>query len=77
MTRLWTLNALDGASAPDAFSARCDRTTMTQNDLDNGRCIALVSFQPASTIETITIRLAVSTSGASAQEIVANLAEAS
>ena len=77
LTRLWTLNALDGASASDAFSVRCDRTTMSQNDLDNGRCIAIVSFLPASLIETITIGLAVETSGAGAQEITANLAEAS
>jgi len=77
MTRLWTLNALDGDTVSDAFSVRCDRTTMTQNDLDNGRCIAIVTFQPASIIETITVKLAVETSGTSTQEISANLAEAS
>ena len=34
------LNALDGATPADAFSVRCDRSTMTQNDLDNGRLVA-------------------------------------
>jgi len=77
MTRLWSLNALDGATVKDAFSVRCDRSTMTQNDLDNGRCLALVTFVAASTIETITVKLAVETSGTSAQEITAGLAEAS
>jgi uncharacterized protein len=77
MTRLWTLNALDGDSASDAFSVRCDRTTMTQNDLDNGRLIAAVTFTPASLVETITVKLAMETSGTSVQEITANLAEAS
>jgi uncharacterized protein len=77
MTRLWTLNALDGDTASDSFSVRCDRTTMTQNDLDNGRLIAYLTFTPASTIETITVQLAMETSGTSAQQITANLAEAS
>jgi hypothetical protein len=75
LTRLWSLGALDGASVSDAFSVRCDRTTMTQNDFDNGRLIALVTFTAAATIETITVKLAMETSGASVQEITANLAE--
>jgi hypothetical protein len=74
MTRLWSLNALDGATASDAFSVRCDQTTMTQNDLDNGRLIAYVTFTAASTIETITVKLAMETSGTTAQEITANMA---
>ena len=77
MTRLWSLNALDGAAVQEAFSVRCDQTTMTQNDRDNGRLIALVTFTPASMIETITVTLAMETSGTSAQEITANLAEVS
>lgn len=76
MTRLWNLNALDGDTASQAFSVRCDRTTMTQNDIDNGRLIAYVTFNAASIIETITVKLAMETGGTSAQEIAANLAEA-
>jgi hypothetical protein len=76
MTRLWQLNALDGDTVADAFSVRCDRSTMTQNDLDNGRLIALVSFNAASTIELIRVTLAVETSGTSSQNI-SQLAEAS
>lgn len=75
LTRLWSLNALNGASVQEAFSVRCDRSTMTQNDLDNGRLIAQVTFTPAATIETITVTLAMETSGASVQEITANMAE--
>jgi len=74
MTRLWSLNALNGATVQQAFSVRCDQTTMTQNDLDNGRLIALISFTPASMIETITVTLAMETSGTSVQEITTNLA---
>ena len=75
MTRLWSLNALDGASASDAFTVRCDRSTMTQNDLDNARLIAILTFTPASSIEVIRVKLAMETGGTSVQEITANLAE--
>ena len=75
MTRLWSLNALDGDTVANAFSVRCDRTTMTQNDLDNGRLIAYVTFTAASLIETITVKLGIETSGTSAQEIAASMAE--
>ncbi|HEY2383503.1 MAG TPA: phage tail sheath protein [Terriglobia bacterium] len=67
MTRLWQLNALDGATIQDAFSVRCDSSTMTQNDLDNGRLVALVTFNAASTIELIRVTLALETSGTSSQ----------
>lgn len=77
MTRLWQLGALDGATAAEAFTATCDRSTMTQNDLDNGRLVAVVSFNAAPSIEVIRVTLAMETSGASAQEISAVLAEAS
>jgi hypothetical protein len=77
MTRLWSLNALDGATAGDAFTVRCDRGTMTQNDLDNARLVAIITFTPASTIEVIRVKLAMETSGTSVQQITANLAEVS
>ena len=71
MTRLWQANALDGATLGDAFSVRCDLSTMTQNDLDNGRLAAEVLFRPAATIELIRVTLALETSGTSAQTIAA------
>jgi uncharacterized protein len=77
MTRLWSLNALDGASATDAFSVRCDQSTVTQNAIDNGRLLAEVTFTAAATIETIRVLLAMEASGTSTQEISINLAEAS
>lgn len=77
MTRLWSLDALDGNSAAEAFSVRCDSSTMTQNDIDNGRCRAEVRFLAAPAVETITVKLAMETSATSAQEVAANLAEAS
>ncbi len=76
LTQLWTLNALDGDTLQEAFSVRCDASTMTQNDLDSGRLIAQVTFTAAATIELIRVTLALETSGASAQGI-AVMAEAS
>jgi phage tail sheath protein FI len=71
MMRLWQLNALDGNTIQDAFSVRCDRSTMTQNDLDNGRLVAIVTFNAASTIELIRVTLALETSGTSSQTNIA------
>lgn len=57
MTAFWREGALNGASAEDAFEVRCDRTTMTQNDIDNGRVVARVAFTPAASVERITVTL--------------------
>ena len=54
---LYHAGALRGSSPDEAFSVRCDRTTMTQNDLDVGRMIAIVQLDPAAPIDTITIVL--------------------
>lgn len=60
---LWRDGALRGASPADAFDVRCDRTTMTQVDLDAGRAVALVRFDPAAPIDTITVVLALDAAG--------------
>lgn len=49
--------ALRGATPADAFQVRCDRSTMSQNDLDAGRVIVTVQFQAALPIERITVVL--------------------
>lgn len=77
LTRLWTLNALDGDTVKDAFSVRCDQSTMTQNDLDTGKLIAIVSFTAAATLETLHVQLAMEAGGTSGQEIAASAAGAS
>jgi len=60
---LWGQGALSGASSAEAFSVRCDRSTMTQADLDAGRVIARVEFTAASPIEQITVVLAMDEGG--------------
>ena len=37
LTQTWKTGALLGAKPQEAFFVNCDRTTMTQNDIDNGR----------------------------------------
>ena len=51
--------ALRGSNAADAFHVRCDRGTMTQQDLDAGRVVASVQFSAAVPIERIVVVLAV------------------
>ena len=53
----WNEGAFGGATANDAFAVVCDRSTMTQDDLDNGRLIAQISVLPAAAISRITIVL--------------------
>lgn len=57
LTTLWDLGALDGTSPAEAFAVRCDRSTMTQADLDAGRLIARVSMTIAQPVQRITVTL--------------------
>jgi phage tail sheath protein FI len=42
----WRTGALAGQKAEEAFFVRCDRTTMTQDDIDNGRLICQIGVAP-------------------------------
>ncbi|MFC4065956.1 phage tail sheath family protein [Actinoplanes subglobosus] len=53
----WLSGALLGATAEEAFFVRCDRTTMTQNDLDNGRLICLIGVAPTKPAEFVIFRI--------------------
>lgn len=48
---------LMGAKPEEAYFVRCDRSTMTQNDLDNGRLICLVGVAPARPAEFVIFRI--------------------
>jgi hypothetical protein len=43
---LWRQGALAGTGSQQAYFVRCDRTTMTQTDLDHGRLVMLVGIAP-------------------------------
>jgi uncharacterized protein len=53
----WLSGALLGATADQAFFVRCDRSTMTQNDLDNGRMICLIGVAPTRPAEFVIFRI--------------------
>src|SRR6185369_16986655 len=42
LNRVWRSGALRGATADEAYFVRCDRTTMTQDDIDHGRLICYI-----------------------------------
>lgn len=54
---LWRDGALLGDKPEQAYFVRCDRTTMTQNDLDNGRMICLVGVAPVKPAEFVIFRI--------------------
>jgi hypothetical protein len=69
LTTLWGEGALMGQKASDAFFVRCDRTTMTQDDLDNGRLVMLVGIAPVYPAEFVIIRIGQWAGGSAVQEL--------
>jgi len=53
-----------GTSPSDAYFVRCDRTTMTQNDLDNGRMICLIGVALLKPAEFVIFRIGQMTANA-------------
>jgi phage tail sheath protein FI len=53
----WQSGALLGDKPEKAYFVRCDRSTMTQNDLDNGRLICLVGVAALKPAEFVIFRI--------------------
>jgi len=53
----WKSGNLLGDTAAQAYFVRCDRTTMTQNDLDNGRMICLIGVAVLKPAEFVIFRI--------------------
>lgn len=53
----WTSGRLPGRKAAEAYFVRCDRSTMTQDDLDHGRLVCLVGVAPLRPAEFVTFRI--------------------
>jgi uncharacterized protein len=53
----WKSEHLMGTKPEEAYFVRCDRSTMTQNDLDNGRLICLVGVSPVRPAEFVIFRI--------------------
>ncbi len=54
---VWRSGALMGTTQEEAFFVRCDRTTMTQDDIDNGRLIGLIGIAPVKPAEFVICRI--------------------
>lgn len=59
----WKQGRLAGARPEEAYYVRCDRTTMTQNDIDNGRLVCMVGAAPAKPAEFVIFHIAQKTLG--------------
>src|SRR5690606_31047850 len=57
LDRLYRLGAFQGHKPEEAYFARCDRTTMTQDDIDEGRLIILVGIAPTKPAEFVVFRI--------------------
>jgi len=55
-----------GTKTEEAYFVRCDRTTMTQNDLDNGRLVCLIGVAPLRPAEFVIFRIGQKTADARA-----------
>jgi uncharacterized protein len=53
----WQEGALLGDKPANAYFVRCDRTTMSQNDLDNGRLICLIGVAVVRPAEFVIFRI--------------------
>lgn len=53
----WLNGALLGSKPEEAYFVRCDRTTMTQNDLDTGKLICLIGVAPTKPAEFVIFRV--------------------
>jgi phage tail sheath protein FI len=54
---VWRNGALMGTTQDEAFFVKCDRTTMTQDDIDNGRLICYVGIAPVKPAEFVIFRI--------------------
>ncbi len=62
---VWRTGALLGTKPEEAYFVRCDRTTMSQGDLDNGRLICLIGIAPTKPAEFVVFRIGQWTADAS------------
>jgi phage tail sheath protein FI len=57
LTELWRNGRLVGTRPEDAFFVKVDRTTMTQDDIDNGRLVVLVGVAAVKPAEFVIFRI--------------------
>jgi len=68
LTRLWMDGMLQGKAKEEAYFVKCDRTTMTQADIDNGKLIMLIGIAPVKPAEFVIFRIGQWTGGSDVTE---------
>jgi phage tail sheath protein FI len=68
LTTVWKDGALMGTTPEEAFFVKCDRSTMTQDDIDNGRLICIIGIAPVKPAEFVIFRIAQWQGGSAATE---------
>jgi phage tail sheath protein FI len=66
LVRVWKSGALMGVTQEEAFFVKCDRTTMTQDDIDNGRLVCYIGIAPVKPAEFVIFRFSQKTAEAPA-----------
>jgi len=66
LVRVWKSGALMGLTQEEAFFVKCDRTTMTQDDIDNGRLVCYIGIAPVKPAEFVIFRFSQKTAEAPA-----------
>jgi uncharacterized protein len=66
LIRVWRSGALMGLTQEEAFFVKCDRTTMTQDDIDNGRLVCYIGIAPVKPAEFVIFRISQKTAEAPA-----------
>ena len=65
---VWKSGGLMGTTPEEAFFVKCDRTTMTQDDIDNGKLVVVIGVAPLKPAEFVTFRIAQWQGGSAATE---------
>lgn len=63
---VWRSGALMGLTQDEAFFVKCDRTTMTEDDINNGRLICYIGIAPVKPAEFVIFRISQKTLEAAA-----------
>ena len=59
LTSQWLQGSLQGKKKDEAFFVVCDTTTMTQNDIDNGRLVVVVGIAPVYPAEFVVFQIGI------------------
>jgi phage tail sheath protein FI len=57
LTLVWRNGGLEGTKVEEAYFVKCDRTTMTQADIDSGRLIVVIGVAPVKPAEYVIVRI--------------------